>query len=415
MNRWQKQFSEHAIHQAIEELQEALGHEPENLESSQFDELVRARLVVEECRNRLSEVDARLLPFPLLDEISNALKSPHILGKAKAFAGGDNNQLQPINETLTGLIPKITQLPRLDVEEEVSTVISVAEESSKQALHKVLAKAELTEERLKELNNGLDTLTKEKEKIEQSLSTRKQELDNLIAQFQKQFSDAQESRSQKYSEWFNSIDQKVREDSRELMEATDEELQQLIADSTSKHDDIKELYELAAGDSIAGGYSQTATSETSQANIWRWISLGFIGATIAWLLVVVFCFLQPELPIDIDVAEHLIQSAAPDWYRMIINFSITGVLLFGAAFSSQQSTKHRNEAKKARGLALQIKALEPYIYSLDPDKQKELKERLAEKFFFGVENGEPDEGVIHESSLKSIQSVIVDILKAANK
>lgn len=413
MNRWQKQFSEHAIHQAIEELQEALGHEPENLESYQFDELVRARLVVEECRNRLSEVDARLLSFPLLDEISNVFKGPHVLGKAKAFAVGDNNQLQPINETLTGLIPKITQLPRLDVEAEISTVISVAEESSKQALDKVLARAKSADDHLNELASGLESLAKEKDKLEQSLSTRKQELDSLITQFQKQFSDAQESRSQKYSEWFSSIDQKVREDSRELRDATEKELQHLIADSTTKHDDIKELYELAAGDSIAGGYSQTATSETTQANIWRLISLGFIGATIAWLLVVVFYFLQPDLPIDIDAAEQLIENAAPDWYRMIINFSITGVLLFGAAFSSQQSTKHRNEAKKARGLALQIKALEPYIYSLDTDKQKELKERLAEKFFFGVENGESDESVIHESSFKSITSTIVEILKAS--
>ncbi|WP_210467703.1 hypothetical protein, partial [Vibrio crassostreae] len=52
-----------------------------------------------------------------------------------------------------------------------------------------------------------------------------------------------------------------------------------------------------------------------------------------------------------------------NWSKYLLTFSLTGVLLFGAGYTAQQSSKHREEARRTRRFALQVKALDPYISS----------------------------------------------------
>ena len=65
-----------------------------------------------------------------------------------------------------------------------------------------------------------------------------------------------------------------------------------------------------------------------------------------------------------------------------MSFSLTAVLLYGAAYSAQQSTKHRNNEKRARWFALEIKAIDPFISSL-PESDRIGFQRAAEILFLG--------------------------------
>jgi hypothetical protein len=61
-----------------------------------------------------------------------------------------------------------------------------------------------------------------------------------------------------------------------------------------------------------------------------------------------------------------------------MSFSLTAVLLYGAAYSAQQSTKHRNNEKRARWFALEIKAIDPFISSLpESDQQTTIRSRTC--------------------------------------
>jgi hypothetical protein len=102
-----------------------------------------------------------------------------------------------------------------------------------------------------------------------------------------------------------------------------------------------------------------------------------------------------------------------NWQQFLLSVSLTGVLLFGAAYSGQQSNRHRDNEKKFRWFALQMKALDPYISSLDPEEQKELKKTLSEKFFNGVHEQESKGNLVDEHAVGYIAKAIVDGIKAA--
>ena len=60
-----------------------------------------------------------------------------------------------------------------------------------------------------------------------------------------------------------------------------------------------------------------------------------------------------------------------------------------------------------------MKAIDPFIASLDDADQKALKKQLSEKLFGQGDNEtESDHKVIEEHALKTVFSGIIDILKA---
>lgn len=177
-------------------------------------------------------------------------------------------------------------------------------------------------------------------------------------------------------------------------ETFESNLKTILDDGNLKHKAILELYELTAGDSVGAGYIKNANDEMKQANNWRIISIGFIITTIIWLICVYF---SSESTISLP--------------KIITAFSLTGVMLYGAAYSSQQSTKHRNNEKKARWFALEIKAFDPFISSLKEDQQHKLKEELSKRIFGQNEHSALKDGsVIDEHAYKTIVDSIGSLL-----
>lgn len=93
--------------------------------------------------------------------------------------------------------------------------------------------------------------------------------------------------------------------------------------------------------------------------------------------------------------------------------SLTGVLLFGAAYSAQQSNCHRQSEKKMRWFALQVKAIDPFISSLEIETQHELKKALTERLFAQEEAKAKETHVIDEHILSVFLKGIADAIKAA--
>ncbi len=89
---------------------------------------------------------------------------------------------------------------------------------------------------------------------------------------------------------------------------------------------------------------------------------------------------------------------------------LTGVLLYGAAYSSQQSTRHRNNEKRTRGFALEVKAIDPFISSLGEEERNQLKRLLSEKLFRQSGNvGSSESRVFDEHAYKMIIKGIPEI------
>ena len=120
-----------------------------------------------------------------------------------------------------------------------------------------------------------------------STEAQRSRIESLLGDWQQQFSQTQHERSRIYDEWRRGIETSTEKRLQELLQEAqgkmDEtqkgftgSLQRLLDDAKKKHGEIVDLYQLTAGDSVAGAYLQDAEHERRQANRWRRLSVGFI-------------------------------------------------------------------------------------------------------------------------------------------
>lgn len=76
-----------------------------------------------------------------------------------------------------------------------------------------------------------------------------------------------------------------------------------------------------------------------------------------------------------------ITSHGIDWSLVVTTLSVTAVALIAAQYAGRQSRVHRMNEQRLRWFSFEIAAIDPFIASLPPDKQKEMKANLTEKLF----------------------------------
>ena len=448
MSRWQEQFDNHTVHQTLEQISEWLNIELDDLSDGDISEIRRFKNVMELLTKSIGELDVELVSIPQLDALNNQLRHQNIWNQVNSFSSNGNvqhiananNNFGPVIQHLTWLVPYTKAQGHSDT-------INSLKDTVDQTVNALAKKKETLSEELANLTSEVEELNKQKTQLETTIEQRRLEVDQQISQWQQQFSDAQEKRTESYSDWKTQVDNEVREKTENLVKTTREEveslesstsdnLEQIHVDASAKHEEIKALFQLASGDSISGGYSQFADKERFQSNLWRTFAIGFICIT-AWWIFSAYKNInsQPETVVDPQIKIALEASTTSkdstaklkadnkptssvatkqfDWHKFLLSFSLTGVLLFGAAYSGQQSNRHRENEKRMRWFALQIKALDPYINSLEPEDQKELKKTLSEKFFNGAHEVETQSGLVDEHAIGVVSKAITDAIKAA--
>ena len=92
------------------------------------------------------------------------------------------------------------------------------------------------------------------------------------------------------------------------------------------------------------------------------------------------------------------------------------MLLAAAGYFSLQSKLHRDSEQQMRWFALEVKAIDPFLSSLDDLDQKELKKKLSEKLF-GQDRASTNKGDgkidvnAYEEITASFMSPLKEILK----
>lgn len=403
MSSWAEKLENHPLHETLIQLLNWVQVEVDEI-TDDISEVRRFENIIRRVQANLQSIDAELVAFGELDAFNNALRHQNVWQQVNSFSqNGNAAHIRNANNHLTNALNGKQWLVA------PSTVGEQVEQQHLREAYDDLA------EKFQLLKEKFGNLEKEKSDLEITIENRRQEVDQQISQWQQQFSEAQEKRSNNYQDWKSNLEKNVSESNKELINKTESKLEKLESDtsvflsrlseqSEQKHNRIQELYELASGDSISGGYAQTAKEESVQADRWRIISLGFIVVTVIWLLSA-FCFyssggfhtagsqVKPLTEVTSENTEA--NMASLDWSRYLITFSITGVLLFGAGYAGQQSTRHRDEARRTQRFALQVKALDPYISSLPEEEQINIKKSLTEKFFDGVGEQSSTDGEIH--------------------
>ena len=273
--------------------------------------------------------------------------------------------------------------------------------------------------------------------IQNGLAAQKKALENLTAQTDQafsewqiefgeaqntraeEFSSAQIQRGEKFDETMREIRTKSESETKEIsakhnerlksaFETYTKDVQERLEDMKAKHAAILEIHGLVGTDGVAGGYQKTATDEHKAANTWRIVAMVSLGLAAAWLMLKFF----------LGFGET--SAGGVNWAELVTAGSLTLVLLAAAGYASRQSKTHRDLEQQMRWFSLEVKAIDPFLSSLEDTDQKELKKQLSERLFgkdrtaHQAKKGSVDVGAYKELS-ESILSPVQEILKQSGR
>ncbi len=405
MSRWKEEFDKHNIHKALDDVLGLLSVELKEPTEDEIVEWRRLKKVLDCFRDTIKEIDSEIISINDLTNIESPISS-NILNELTAFK--DNRalaHLQRANDQMTELMPQLAGLRTS------SSIVSSSAESKKleEQFDELGGSLIRKRDELMHSFTFLETRTANSREALRELNRLFNEYDGKtrasLSEWQKQFSEAQEKRINEFSDLRGKLEGETRDSLKEAVidlgsfsTAEKEKFlsytQAIIDDAKEKQSAIRELHHLSAVDSVSGGYESNANKEGKAADIWRRISMGSISSAAVWLLYVFFS--------NQDLF---------DWQILIFSFPVTGILLWGAAYCAQQSTKHRGVAVQNRRFALEMAAIDPYLQSLNKEDQLTIKRELTQNFF-GHPHNSDNASTLDEHAVKNSLKLIGDqILK----
>jgi len=431
MSRWSEQFEGHTIHETIQTLQNWLAVDVEKIDSAHEDERRRFSKALDLVQTAISGLDAELFPEKLVSNLNSQLRQPQIWTEVSNYASNQNVQhLRGANDHLTGQLPLIYQIAAVaGPPDATKTVRSIEEAYSK--FCKAIEKAEQDfEARLSESEGSLVEIQDGLAAHKKALESLKAQSDQTFSEWQNEFGEAQNSRAEEFSAAQIQRGEKFHETMREIQTKSETETKDIstkhnerlksafdtytqdvearLDDMKAKHAAILEIHGLVGTDGVAGGYQKTATDEHKAANTWRRVAMFSLGLAAAWLL----------LKLCLGFGET--SAGGVNWAELVTAGSLTLVLLAAAGYASRQSKTHRDLEQQMRWFSLEVKAIDPFLSSLEDADQKELKKQLSERLFGKdrtanqAKKSGVDVGAYKELS-ESILSPIQEIIKMVGK
>lgn len=361
-------------------------------------EKMRFLKILDRIQHTLSIIDPEIVPFNRLDLLQKGIQQ-HVIPHLQNFSNNiDAQSLVQANDSITNQLIELSILEHFsensDVNKFEDSSIQVYE-SFVNKIHSEIGEIESERARIDKIIDDQKTkLEDQSKRIESIFDIVK----NIEEDGRSRISSLEIDVEKKLNTLYENAKQQNTIMLSEIESSSESKLDRIIQDSTHKHSEILGLYELVATDSVASGYIRTAGEQERQANFWRWLALVFMVAIVFWLLYVFF-------------SAPAFDYGNGEWIRYLPSIGITAVLAFGAAYSSQQSTKHRNMENRVRWFALQVKAIDPFIFGLKEEDQASLKSDLSKKLF-GVTHEDEKIDVIEHHGLSTIVKSIVSILKA---
>lgn len=364
----------------------------------------RAAAAAEYMLTRLELTDALVIPTPAVSELESAV-SQLVETSQSAAESPDATSLNALESAVDALLAVATRWP-VRRPDDVGDALFQAAESYRRSLgqrtaslwtqfdelvsrlNELRAAAESQSDniqestaavtsRLTELGNRLDELERQAnaklEELQSQISSDKQRLDEAIARYEKQFSESQSSRTEKFDELVASARSGRENMEEELRTVADD----LVGEIREQLAAAKDLVGVIAASGVTHEFNKEALAQKEQADRWRRtavvLSLGAV-AGVGWAVATTT---TGNPPVMATVAK-LVGS--------LVFFGIAG-------YAANQSARHRDREEVARSLEMDLVAFGPFIQDLAPETQQRLREELVAKVFgrsAGLATSSPD-------------------------
>ncbi len=401
MTFWNDRFKNHAVHQELDLVKKKIEPLLDSAEQPEvIDRLIRLKEVIIHTVNTFKIFDPMFVPILVLKEILDSLQTLNTnldnfsQSKKIGHLNQANSQADSILTNL-GYVPKIES--ELDLKlfmERTNTYLDQIGNSVRDLKEEVSDVDNKAGETREEILLDAESLKKNIEEQKSDIEAQKGRLDQAIATFQGQFSDAEALRNTQEAEAANkrevqfqqnltalekkqndyidkvnmTVDDKLIQWEQVLEKEIEEKKEQIengIEDIKKQVEEAKKLVNLTGNISITGDYQKIANQEKFAANMLR------LGALLLFT-------------IGVGIAGYLIYLSSGEkfeWLQLLARMPFSLTVLVPAAICLSESHTHRRREEYNRRMELQLASINPYLALLDDEQRKGKIEELTNSFF----------------------------------
>ena len=395
MSKWEDRIQNSATYTAAKKLLTRFDEvDLGNVSLEAIDDINRAKLVIELLIDRLNNTDDRLISISNLDNINNYLS-----GVSSCFDNWQNYRndayldISYMNghiDNILSYIPSLT--PAMDIKETRKAIAGlnrsvgqykrVAAKEINSISAKGAASEKTIDEKVTEAKNEFETLGAKVAELNKDLKDIKDSSNSISTEQQLSFTKSENVRNEMVNKFIEeqkrTIEETFSKKSNEADRITDDIDKKLNATEAKAEDSlarIDELLNIAGDKTLIHDYSSSAKEDMEAADKWRKIT------TLLLFVVLIFSFW---------VVCEVIDTKDVSWQLLVAR---AFVMLFAggvAGYTATQSSEHRKAQRANQRTAHQLKALKPYLLSIEGDVKlrNEIIKTVAYRIFNNEENNQ---------------------------
>ena len=395
MSKWEDRIQNSATYTAAKKLLTRFDEvDLGNVSLEAIDDINRAKLVIELLIDRLNNTDDRLISISNLDNINNYLS-----GVSSCFDNWQNyrndayldiSYMNGYIDNILSYIPSLT--PAMDIKETRKAIaglnrsVGQYKRTAAKEIDSISAKGTTAEktidEKVTEAKNEFETLGVKIDELNKDLKDIKDSSNSISTEQQLSFTKSENVRNEMVNKFIEdqkrTIEEAFSKKSDEADRITDDIDKKLNATEAKAEDSlarIDELLNMAGDKTLIHDYSSSAKEDKIAAYVWSVIT------TILLLIMLVFsCW----------VVYEIIHTKDASWQFLVAR---AFVMLFAggiAGYTATQSSEHRKAQRANQRTAHQLKALKPYLLSIEGDVKlrNEIIKTVAYRIFNNEENNQ---------------------------
>ena len=395
MSKWEDRIQNSATYTAAKKLLTRFDEvDLGNVSLEAIDDINRAKLVIELLIDRLNNTDDRLISISNLDNINNYLS-----GVSSCFDNWQNYRndayldISYMNghiDNILSYIPSLT--PAMDIKETRKAIAGlnrsvgqykrVAAKEINSISAKGAASEKTIDEKVTEAKNEFEALGVKIDELNKDLKDIKDSSNSISTEQQLSFTKSENVRNEMVNKFIEeqkrTIEETFSKKSNEADRITDDIDKKLNATEAKAEDSlarIDELLNIAGDKTLIHDYSSSAKEDMEAADKWRKIT------TLLLFVVLIFSFW---------VVCEVIDTKDVSWQLLVAR---AFVMLFAggvAGYTATQSSEHRKAQRANQRTAHQLKALKPYLLSIEGDVKlrNEIIKTVAYRIFNNEENNQ---------------------------
>jgi len=395
MSKWEDRIQNSATYTAAKKLLAKFNEiNSDSVSIEAIDDINRAKLVIELLVDRLDNTDNRLLSVSSIDNIGSYLSSV-----SSCFDNWQNTRddtylgisyMNGYIDSILSYIPSLT--PAMDIKETRKAIaglnrsVGQYKRTAAKEIDSISAKGTTAEktidEKVTEAKNEFEALGVKIDELNKDLKDIKDSSNSISTEQQLSFTKSENVRNEAVNKFIEdqkrTIEETFSKKSDEADRITDDIDKKLNATEAKAEDSlarIDELLNIAGDKTLIHDYSSSAKEDMEAADRWRKITMFLLFAVLIFSCLVVCEVIHTK-----DVSWQFLVARA---FVMLFAGGIAG-------YTATQSSEHRKAQRANQRTAHQLKALKPYLLSIEGDVKlrNEIIKTVAYRIFNNEENNQ---------------------------